>query len=54
MFQWRPEAMVLWVAIVVGGILRVWSPGRIGLWRDEVQFVNIASLPGYRDILSLR
>lgn len=52
MFQWRPEAMVLWVAIVVGGILRVWSPGRIGLWRDEVQFVNIASLPGYRDILS--
>jgi hypothetical protein len=29
----------------VGGALRVWSPGRIGLWRDEVQFINISRLP---------
>jgi hypothetical protein len=40
------------MAVIVGGILRIWSPGRIALWRDEVQLVNIASMPSYRHIVS--
>jgi hypothetical protein len=35
---------------LAGAALRVWSPGRIGIWRDEAQLLNIAALPGYGDI----
>lgn len=34
----------------LGAVLRFASPGRIGLWRDEVQALNIASLPTLADI----
>ncbi len=35
---------------ILGGLLRIWSPGRIGLWGDEVQFLNVAALPDYTTI----
>lgn len=36
---------------LVGGLLRTWSPGRIALWGDEVQLLNIAALPSQREIV---
>jgi hypothetical protein len=38
--------------VVAGALLRFWSPGRIAIWRDEAQYVAVASLPGYRAITS--
>jgi hypothetical protein len=40
------------LAASTGAALRFWSPGRIALWRDEAQFVNIASLPDLSSITS--
>ena len=42
---------IAFLAVVgFGTAWRVLSPGRIGLWRDEVQALNIASLPSVTDI----
>lgn len=42
----RPRLMYALLAITGFGILLRWlSPGRVALWRDEVQFLNIATLP---------
>ena len=35
---------------LAGTLLRIWSPGRIGLWRDEAQVLSIASLPTLAEI----
>ena len=35
---------------LLGAALRVWSPGRVALWGDEVQFLNISALPDLRSI----
>lgn len=45
---------LVWLAVVtaIGAALRIGSPGRIALWRDEVQSINIASLPTTRAMLS--
>jgi hypothetical protein len=48
----RTSAILLGVIMLVGALLRIWSPGRIGLWGDEVQFLNIAALPDLRTIIS--
>ena len=45
------RGMVLLGAItLVGSGVRLTSPGRIGLWRDEAQALNIASLPSLAEI----
>ncbi len=42
-----------WIAILaVATLLRWLSPGRIALWRDEGQFLAIASLPDVRSIVA--
>ncbi len=48
----RGQAVLLAAITIVGGLLRLWSPGRIGLWSDEVQFLNLSALPGYHAIVS--
>ncbi len=44
----------LWLAppIAIGTALRVLSPTRLALWRDEAQFVGIAAMPDPHAILS--
>jgi hypothetical protein len=44
----------IWLAIIVvaGGALRLLSPTRLSLWRDEAQYVAVASLPDPGAILS--
>lgn len=46
----RRSIFLLGGITTLGAILRVTSPGRIGLWRDEVQALNIAGLPGPLEI----
>jgi 4-amino-4-deoxy-L-arabinose transferase-like glycosyltransferase len=38
--------------LAAGAALRWWSPGRIALWRDEAQYVAVASLPDPSAIVS--
>jgi hypothetical protein len=56
MLQRMKRASAEWylfgLAVSSGAALRLWSPGRIALWRDEAQFVNIASLPDPSSIAS--
>jgi hypothetical protein len=47
----RSSAIVLGGITLVGALLRIWSPGRIGLWGDEVQFLNVSVLPDYGSII---
>lgn len=35
---------------MLGALLRIWSPGGIGLWRDEVQALHLAALPSMNAI----
>jgi len=44
--------MLLGTITVLGALLRIWSPGRIGLWGDEVQFLNVSALPSYKAIVA--
>jgi hypothetical protein len=46
----RGSAALLSGITLVGALLRIWSPGRIGLSGDEVLFLNVAELPNYRAI----
>jgi 4-amino-4-deoxy-L-arabinose transferase-like glycosyltransferase len=46
----RQSFMMLVGLMMLGTALRLCSPGRIGLWRDEVQALNIASLPTLADV----
>jgi hypothetical protein len=39
--------MLLGGITLLGALLRAWSPGRIGVWRDEAQLLDIGSLPSY-------
>lgn len=41
----RGSAALLGGITLLGALLRIWSPGRIGLWGDEMQFLNVAALP---------
>jgi 4-amino-4-deoxy-L-arabinose transferase-like glycosyltransferase len=41
----RGSAALLGGITLLGAALRIWSPGRIGLWRDEVQALHVAALP---------
>ena len=50
--QTRPRLVALSVVIAVGAVLRWLSPGRIALWRDEVQFIRIAGLPDTQSVLT--
>lgn len=48
----RGSAVLLGGITLLGALLRVWSPGRIGLWGDEVQFLNVSALPSYHAIIA--
>jgi hypothetical protein len=48
----RGSAALLGGITVLGALLRIWSPGRIGLSGDEVLFLNVAALPSYRAIVA--
>lgn len=41
----KRSCVVLAALTLLGAVLRVASPARVGLWRDEVQALNIAALP---------
>lgn len=47
----RGSAALLGGITLLGALLRFWSPGRIGYWRDEAQLLNISALPSYGAIL---
>ena len=47
----RSSAIVFGGITLVGALLRTWSPGRIGLWGDEAQFLNVSALPDYSSIV---
>jgi hypothetical protein len=47
----RSSAILVGGVTLVGALLRIWSPGRIGLWGDEVQFLNVSALPDYGSIV---
>jgi len=50
----RPSGVTIALAVIVaiGALLRWLSPGRIALWRDEAQYLAIASLPDVQSIVS--
>jgi hypothetical protein len=48
----RGSAVLLGGITLLGALLRIWSPGRIGLSGDEVLFLNVSALPGYRAIVA--
>jgi uncharacterized membrane protein len=48
----RGSAALLGGITLLGALLRIWSPGRIGLWGDEVQFLNVSALPSYKAIVA--
>lgn len=48
----RGRAVLLGGITLVGALLRIWSPGRIGLWGDEVQFLQVSALPSYGAIVA--
>jgi hypothetical protein len=33
-------------------LLRIWSPGRLGIGQDEAQFLNVSALPGVRGMVA--
>jgi hypothetical protein len=33
-------------------LLRIWSPGRIGIGQDEAQFLNVSALPSVREVIT--
>lgn len=46
----RRGILLLGSTTLVGAVLRIVSPGRIALWRDEMQALNIAGLPSLAEI----
>jgi hypothetical protein len=48
----RGSAALLGGITLLGALLRIWSPGRIGLWGDEVQFLGIASMRRAGDVVA--